>query len=210
VQGSAPQSFIEFQSWPPRVAGTSTWKEAVMRSRFFRGAFVVACLAAFVLGGASLAGAFDDALAGPVSAEDAVSAGAAGIDAAGGGELLSVERTDDAGAVWDVDVLRGGYEVEVLLDGDLRAVHVERELESGSAPGTRWQDADDRPLSPEQARRAGEVAVRLAGGGSIESVERSDDPGEAYEVEVVQSGREIDVVLDEQFRPVRGVGADDD
>jgi hypothetical protein len=181
-----------------------------MRSRFFRGAFVVACLAAFVLGGASLAGAFHDALAGPVSAEDAVSAGAAGIDAAGGGELLSVERTDDAGAVWDVDVLRGGYEVEVLLDGDLRAVHVERELESGSAPGTRWQDADDRPLSPEQARRAGEVAVRLAGGGSIESVERSDDPGEAYEVEVVQSGREIDVVLDEQFRPVRGVGADDD
>lgn len=181
-----------------------------MVSRLMRGAFVLSCLAAFALGGAALAGAFDDRGGGPVSAEDAARAGSAGVRAAGGGELLSVERTDDGGAAWDVDVLRDGNEVEVLLDASLRVLHTERDWESTAPPGARFQDADDRPLSPEQARRAGEAAVRVAGGGSIESVERSDDPGEAYEIEVVRPGQEIDVALDEDFRPVRNARYDDD
>lgn len=52
--------------------------------------------------------------------------------------------------------------------------------------------------------------MRIAGGGSVESVERSDDPGEAYEIEVVRSGQEIDVALDEGFRQVRNTRYDDD
>ena len=33
-------------------------------------------------------------------------------------------------------------------------------------------------------------------------LDRSDDPGEAYEVEVIKDGREYDVALDADFRPV--------
>lgn len=181
-----------------------------MANGIVRGAFVLGCLVAFALGGAALTGAFENRDGGPVSADDAARAGEGGVRAAGGGEILSVERTDDAGAAWDVDVLRDGYEVEVLLDASLRVVHTEREWGGAVSPGPRFQDADDRPLSPEQARRAGEAALRVAGGGSIESVERSDDPGEAYEIEIVRPGQEIDVALDEDFTPVGSARYDDD
>ena len=61
------------------------------------------------------------------------------------------------------------------------------------------RDDDERPVSAEQVGRAGEAALRAAGGGGVESVSRSDDPGKAYEVEVAQRGREIDVALDEEW-----------
>ena len=47
-----------------------------------------------------------------------------------------------------------------------------------------------------------EVALGATGGGVVTGVERSDDPGEAFEVEVVRNGIEVDVALDEDLRRV--------
>jgi hypothetical protein len=63
-------------------------------------------------------------------------------------------------------------------------------------------DTDDAPLSADEAERAEAAALRVTGGGEVVELDRSDDPGEAFEVEVVQDGRETDVALDEDFRPV--------
>lgn len=174
-------------------------------------AFAIACLAAFAAGGAALAGAFDDGGGPPVSGADAAEAGSAAVRVAGGGEIVSVERSDDGGAAWDVELRQDGREIEVWLDERLRSVGTEPDRDDDvAAPGARFPEEDDLPLTAEQARRAGEAALRAAGGGSVESVERSDDPGEAYEVEVTRGAREVDVALDESFRPIRNVRFDDD
>jgi uncharacterized membrane protein YkoI len=179
-------------------------KEVAMTRTLTKIAFAVACLAAFAAGGAALAGAFDDDGGPPVSGADAAEAGSAAVRAAGGGEIVSVERSDDHGAAWDVEVRRDGREIEVWLDEQLRPAGTEPDPDDDvGTPGTRFPEEDDLPLTAEQARQAGQAALRVAGGGSVESVERSDDPGEAYEVEVTRGAREVDVALDEGFRPVR-------
>lgn len=77
--------------------------------------------------------------------------------------------------------------------------------------------ADD--LSGTERDRVSAAAVTAAGGGQVTSAESSDDPGEAYEVEVRQTdGTEVDVTLDDQLavvrqdtdRPDGGDGRDDD
>ena len=70
-------------------------------------------------------------------------------------------------------------------------------------------DRDDRQLSPEQERRASAAALRVTEGGTVAELDRSDDPGEAYEVEVIKNGREYDVALDAEFRPVPNRRYDD-
>jgi hypothetical protein len=69
-------------------------------------------------------------------------------------------------------------------------------------PTPRVADDDDRPLSPDEERQAREAALRVTGGGEVVEFDRSDDPGEAYEVEVFKDGREHDVALDSGFEPV--------
>lgn len=69
-------------------------------------------------------------------------------------------------------------------------------------------DVDDRPLEPREAARVGAAALRLTQGGTITEIDRSDDPGERYEVEVVRQGREIDVALDARLRRVPNVRHD--
>ena len=46
------------------------------------------------------------------------------------------------------------------------------------------------------------AALRVTKGGTVAELDRSDDPGEAYEIEVMKDGREHDVALDAGFRPV--------
>ena len=70
--------------------------------------------------------------------------------------------------------------------------------------------ADDKvPLTREEFSRAIQAALGLTGGGKVVEVDRSDDPGEAYELEVVRDGREVDVALDERFRVVPNRRYDD-
>lgn len=70
-------------------------------------------------------------------------------------------------------------------------------------------DADDVPVTGGELRRVQEAALRAAGGGMITEVDRSDDPGEAYEVEVVRNGFDTDVALDGALRRVRNASYDD-
>jgi len=70
-------------------------------------------------------------------------------------------------------------------------------------------DADDVPVGDADLKRASQAAVDAVGGGDAVSVERSDDPGEAYEVEVLWKGVDHDVALDERFDPVRNTAYED-
>jgi hypothetical protein len=63
-------------------------------------------------------------------------------------------------------------------------------------------EGDERVTGP-AADRAGRAAVDIVGGGSVKSVEREDDDGAAYEVEVVRAdGKTVEVELNSALRPV--------
>jgi hypothetical protein len=79
----------------------------------------------------------------------------------------------------------------------------------GVDPDDADPDPDDRPLGTAEARRAGRAAVAAVGGGSVVDVDRSDDPGETYEVEVLTDRGELDVALDENLRRVENAPYDD-
>jgi hypothetical protein len=70
-------------------------------------------------------------------------------------------------------------------------------------------EPDDAPLSDAELARVREAALRIAGGGEVTDVDRSDDIGEAYEVEVVGSRGEIDVALDRNLERVPNLRYDD-
>ncbi|GIK78244.1 MAG: hypothetical protein EDQ89_04645 [Acidobacteria bacterium] len=70
-------------------------------------------------------------------------------------------------------------------------------------------DPDDRPLGSAEAGRAGRAAIAAVGGGTVVEVDRSDDPGEAYEVEVLTDRGEIDVALDHNLRRVPNAAYED-
>lgn len=70
-------------------------------------------------------------------------------------------------------------------------------------------DEDDRPLSDKEIRRASAAALAIVGTGSISEIDRSDDLGEAYEVEVRDGPTEYDIALDAEFRQVPNLRYDD-
>ena len=71
-------------------------------------------------------------------------------------------------------------------------------------------DADDQPISNADADRASKAALAAADGGTVTDLDRSDDPGEAWEVEVtMDDGSELDVALDEKFNRVENTSYDD-
>ena len=106
----------------------------------------------------------------------------------------------------------GALAADALDDDDLPEVVT---LQDGSAPEPPAAtpesavDSDDRPLSPAQETRASAAALKVTKGGQVAELDRSDDPGEAYEVEVIKDGREYDVALDAEFRPVPNRRYDD-
>jgi hypothetical protein len=104
-------------------------------------------------------------------------------------------------AVAVMAVIGGGLAVSgvALRDDDaLPAPVIVRDLPSSAEV----VDTDDEPLSRGEARRARRAALRVTGGGLVTEIDRSDDPGEHYEVEVVKDRREYDIALDEDVEPV--------
>jgi uncharacterized membrane protein YkoI len=97
-------------------------------------------------------------------------------------------------------VAAGALGAVVLTDDDpLEVIQLQSRP---SEPTPRAADDDDRPLAPDEEERASRTALRVTGGGEVVEFDRSDDPGEAYEIEVFKDGREYDVALDADFRPV--------
>lgn len=126
----------------------------------------------------------------------------AAVAAAGGGRAVDVEKSDDAGEAYEVEVrLDDGREVDVTLDDDLKVL--DRDADDADD-----NDGDDRPVAIGAAERtaAEKAALAAVGGGTVVDVDPSDDPGVAYEVEVRdRSGVEWDVDLDAAFAVVNRV-----
>jgi hypothetical protein len=70
-------------------------------------------------------------------------------------------------------------------------------------------ESDDVPLGKTEARQVGRAALQAAGGGTVVEIGRSDDPGEAYEVEVLTARGEIDIALDQNLHRVQNLAYDD-
>ena len=69
------------------------------------------------------------------------------------------------------------------------------------AGGAVWATAANADVSGTDRDRVGAAAVQAVGGGTVLDVETSDDPGEAYEVEVRKAdGSEVDVALDKDMK----------
>lgn len=87
-----------------------------------------------VLGGAGIAGAVsggDDEGEGRVTGPEADAATAAALDATGGGVANAVERDDEDGATWEVEVTKtDGTTVDVRLDESYGVVVIEGDSES--------------------------------------------------------------------------------
>lgn len=79
-----------------------------------------------------------------VTGPQADRAGQAAVKAVGGGRAVGVERGDDDGAAWEVEVVRrDGSEVEVSLTGDLNQVGTEAEDDGGKSESEDEGEADE-------------------------------------------------------------------
>jgi hypothetical protein len=76
---------------------------------------------------------------------DAERAKVAGVQAAGGGRAIEVERSDERSSGWEVKVDRGGGNViEVQLDGGFHKLSVAPDDDSGEGGGGDGESGDDR------------------------------------------------------------------
>ncbi len=168
------------------------------------------------IGGVAWAGT---ASAGDVRGEDRDRVANAAVEAAGGGEAIEVEKSDDGDEAYEVEVRQpDGDVVDVDLDEQLNVLRkdVDDDLDDGDRRDDDGRDddlrddrddvrdADDRALSVSERTRAERAALAEVGGGTVTELEASDDRGEAYEVEVRGTdGRFWDLKLDSDFQVVR-------
>lgn len=160
----------------------------------------LATVAVLAVGGTVWAASADD-----VSGEERDRVAAAATRAAGGGEAVEVEKSDDRGEAYEVEVRLDGREVEVTLDEDLKPVAEERDDDRDDAldDDRDRPDADDRVLTDAERTAAERAALAAVGSGTVLDVDPSDDPGTAYEAEVRDArGVEWDVDLDASFAVV--------
>jgi uncharacterized membrane protein YkoI len=130
----------------------------------------------------------------------------AALEAVGEGKVTDTESDDEEGA-YEIEVTKAdGTQVDVHLDKDYQVLSQVADDEDsddrdddGDRDDDRDRDADDRVLSAEE-KAAAEKAALAEVDGTVTDAEASDDPGEAYEVEVVTAdGVEWTVELDESF-----------
>jgi hypothetical protein len=99
-----------------------------MSSRMKKITALIAAATALALGGATwaIAGSGDDA---SVSGPNADKAKAAALAKLGGGTANSVERDNENGATWEVEVTKNGKTVDVRLDAAYKVIVVEGDSE---------------------------------------------------------------------------------
>ncbi|MCR6031554.1 hypothetical protein GGQ22_08845 [Nocardioides sp. zg-579] len=196
-------------------ASTPETTETTSRSRRLRSKRVIlpAVAAIAVLGIGGTVWATTASADGTVEGGERDRVAAAAVQAVGSGEAVDVETSDDPGEAYEVEVrLPDGGEVDVALDQDLALVGQDTDdrddtddtddTDDIDGPGDR--DADDRVLDPAERKAAEKAALDAVGGGTVTDVEASDDPGEAYDVEVrATDGTEWDVELDADLQVLR-------
>jgi hypothetical protein len=107
-------------------------------------------------------------------------------------------------------VLLGTLGVLSLTDDEDRVLTISTSTTAGEdAVVTEIAVEDDVPLTDREIERATSAAVEIAGGGQVSEIDRSDDAGEAYEVEVLTDAGEVDIALDENFERVPNLRYDD-
>lgn len=151
-----------------------------------------AAAAAVILGGAGIAVAASGQSAGdlPLAGTELQRASDAALARTGQGTVTNAE-TDD-----------GAYEVDVRLpDGSTVEVEVDRSFQVSSVEGPGDDDSNLAPLSAGERDRAGNAALAGVGQGTVSEVERENDGGSAYEVEVrLNDGSEVEVQLGADFQ----------
>jgi hypothetical protein len=130
--------------------------------------------------------------------------------AALGGALLATVLGDDGAT--DGDQARGVAQTQTAPGEPEPASQAEQSSQAEETPNrdrssrqrsdSRYVDPDDRPIGRRQLGRVRDAAVRAANGGTVTDIDRSDDLGVAFEVELVRNGREVDVRLDRKLAPV--------
>jgi hypothetical protein len=78
-----------------------------------------------------------------VTGPEADRAKRAAVEAVGGGHVVGVEREDDGGAAWEVEVRKGDREVEVKLDSNMRSVGSETEDDGDRAEDDDGENGDE-------------------------------------------------------------------
>jgi len=160
------------------------------------GAVVAASIA---VGGVAAATRGDDGES--VTGLEAREATAAALRATDGGTANSVERDDEDGAVWEVEVTRAdGTKVDVRMDAKYEVVVIDPDDESDDS-----DDADeaDEAVTAAEASQATAAALKATKGGTADDVERDDENGAMWEVEVTRAdGSEVDVRLDSNYKVV--------
>ena len=158
----------------------------------------IAAVAVLGAGGLVWSSAASDDLTG----DERDRASSAALDAVGEGKVTGTETDDEEGA-YEIEVTRpDGSQVDVHLDKDFKVLSQDADDEDGDDDGRDDgdRDADDRVLS-DQERADAEQAALAEVDGTVTDAEASDDPGEAYEVEVVTAvGVEWTVELDADFK----------
>lgn len=172
----------------------------------------LAAVAVLAVGGTVWAASADD-----VSGDERDRVAAAATKAAGGGEAVEVEKADDPGEAYEVEVrLADGTEVDVTLDADLGVVTKDRDDDRDDADddageaddraddraddGGEQPEADDRAMTAAERASAEKAALAAVGSGTVIDIDPSDDPGVAYEAEVRDAkGVEWDVDLAADF-----------
>lgn len=118
----------------------------------------------------------------------------------GAGAAYAVDEFGDAdddrvAAASDTD-RDGGTAID---DGDATATTDDRDARDA-------RDADDVPLTGAESDAASKAALAEAKGGTVTDVDRSDDPGVAFEVDVLlENGDELEVALDADYAVVTSV-----
>jgi uncharacterized membrane protein YkoI len=157
----------------------------------------IAAVAVLGVGGVVWSSAASDELTG----KERDRAGSAALEAVGEGKVTGTETDDEEGA-YEIEVTRpDGSQVDVHLDKDFQVLSQDVDDEDADDDDTDDdRDADDRALSA-QERSDAEKAALAEVDGTVTEVEASDDPGEAYEVEVTTAdGAEWTVELDGDFK----------
>jgi hypothetical protein len=113
-----------------------------------------AAILVLAVGGVGIAQAVGGDSEERVTGPEADRAAKAAVDAIGGGRAVGIERDDDDGEAWEVEVVRpDGSEVEVLLTRDLQEVGTETEDDQGESG--RETDNDDRGETENEAEEDG-------------------------------------------------------